>query len=228
MLVSFTMTDVTAAHRPLPEPLGHGLGIQIAPALRNVAFVFAFVVDHRFLILSTISDAAGHIGRLHAGVGDPDPRMVVPDPTVVNTAQTVVRIFVLQDLEEPVPVVHLFVAAMVLGPIRHKVEFVGQRPPDVSVGREPSDAISQVAVILRVVHVGKSPAVVGVPEDHVGFDAQPLEVQDALLEALPKRRIRPVEVKLAVRVLLESEELRFVFVVSVCDREHAETNLVEG
>ena len=37
------------------------------------------------------------------------------------------------------------------------------------------------------------------PENDVCLDAKLLQVQDPLLELLPKRRIRLVEIKLAVR-----------------------------
>ena len=227
MLVGFAMADVTTAHRSQPKPLGHGLRIEIAPALWDIALIPALVENHRLLILCTISNPPGHVGRLQTGVRDPVSRMVVPDPTVVNAAQAAVRVFVLQDLKEPIPVVHLLVASMALGSIGHEIKLVSQRPPDVTIGRKPGDAIPQIPIVLRVAHVGKAPTVVGVPEDQVGLDAQPLQVHDALLEVVPESRIGTVEVELAVGLLAKRKELRFVLIVGIRLGEHAEANLVE-
>ena len=154
--------------------------------------------------------------------------MIVPDPSVMNAPHAVVGIFLLQDLEEPVPVFHLLVAAMVLGPIRHEIELVGQRPPDVAIGGKPGDAVPQIAVVLRVAHVGKSPAVVGVPENQVGLDIQPLQVQDSLFDVMPKGGIWAVEIELAVGLLLKRKQLRFVLVVGIGLGKHTEADFVEG
>ena len=159
--------------------------------------------------------AAVHVGGLEAGVRDPVLRVVVPLAAVVNAAQPLVRVFLLQDREEPVPVLPLLVAAVALRPFGHEIVFVGQRPPDVAEGREPRDAVAQIAVVLLVAHVGEAPAVVGVPENEVRLDAELLQVEDALLEMPPERRVGPVEVELAVRAFLEGEELRLVLVVGI-------------
>jgi hypothetical protein len=53
------------------------------------------------------------------------------------------------------------------------------------------------------------------PQDQVGFDAELLQVQNAFLEMAPEGRIGPGEIELAVRALLEGEQLRFVAVVSI-------------
>ncbi len=186
MLVGFAVADVAAAERAEPEPLGHLPRGQVAPALRDVALVLAFVVDDRLAILLAEPHAAVHVGGLQAGMRDPGLGVVVPFAAVVNAAQPLVRVLLLEDGEEPVPVLPLLVAAMALGPLGHEIVFVGQRPPDVAEGREPRDAVAQIAVVLRVAHVGEAPAVVGVPEDQVRLDAQPLQVQDALFEMPPE------------------------------------------
>ena len=47
---------------------------------------------------------------------DPVVGVVIPLGAIVDAAQTLMGIFLLEDGEEPVPVTPLFVAAMALGP----------------------------------------------------------------------------------------------------------------
>ena len=64
--------------------------------------------------------------------------------------------------------------------------------------RQPGDAIAEITVVLLVPHVGETPAVIGMPENEVRLDAQLLQVEDALLEMPPERRIGPVEIETSV------------------------------
>ena len=114
VLVGFAVADVAAAERAEPEPLDHLARGEVAPALRDVALVPALVVNDRLAILGAETHAAVHVRGLEAGVRDPGLRVVVPLAAVVNAAQPLVRVFLLEDREEPVPVLPLLVAAMAL------------------------------------------------------------------------------------------------------------------
>ena len=229
MLVGLAVADVAAAERAEPEPLHHLACGEVAPGVLEVALVPALVVDDRLAILVAEADPAVHVRGLEAGVRHPVLRVVVPLAAVVDAAQPLVRVLLLEDREEPVPVLPLLVAAVAAGPlIGHEVVLVGQRPPDVAIRREPGDAVPQVAVVLGVAHLREAPAVVGVPEDDVRLDAQLLEVEDAPLEQPPELGVRPAEVELAVGPLPEGEELRLVLVGDVVALgEDAEADLVE-
>ena len=74
-----------------------------------------------------------HVMALDAGVCHPRFRVIVETAAVVNAAQTLMPVLVLQDLKESVPIGHLLIASMIGHRTRrHQIEFVGQRPPKVA------------------------------------------------------------------------------------------------
>jgi hypothetical protein len=110
---------------------------------------------------------------------------------------------------------------------RHQIEFVGQRPPDVAEGAQPRDGVPQIAVVVGRAHLGKTPAVVGMPKDQVRLDPQLLQVVESAVPMPPECRVGPGEVELAVGLLDEREPFRLVPVVGVALRKDAEADLVE-
>jgi hypothetical protein len=221
------VADIAAGEGTEPEALGHLHRREIAPAMGDIALVAAFIINDRLLVLLAISDGAVHVGRLQAGMRHPGLGVIVNDTAVVNTAQALVRVFLLQDREKPVPVIHLFVAAVSPWPVGHKIELVGERPPDVAERRQPGDRITQVCIVLSVGHIGEAPAVVRMPEDEIRLDPELLQVENSAFEMVPEGRVRLIEIKTAVRFVGKSEQLRLVLVIGVALGEDTEANLVE-
>lgn len=162
--VGFAVTDVTATCKAAPKAFGEFLAGNVAPALVHVAFVTTFVVYGGFVVLVSPGGRLARVGALNAAVGDPGFVVVVKLSTVVNAAQVLHGVVGLYDFEEAVPVLFGFGS--------HQVIFVGEGPPDVSVGGQTRDGVFEVVVVGFGVHFFKTPAVVGVKENEVGFDVE--------------------------------------------------------
>ncbi len=108
MTVSLAVPDVAATDGSQPESVDQFLCGDVSPALGDVAFVFAFIVDNRFFILVAPFPAPFKVRALDAGVGDPGFVVVVKAPAVVDAAHSLVGVVLLNDFEEAVPVRHFF------------------------------------------------------------------------------------------------------------------------
>ncbi len=99
-------------------------------------------------------------------MADPGLGLVIEAGPVVDRAEVAVGIVSHNDPKETVPVG--------VGLLGHEVELVGQRPPDVPVGRQPCKHITQVAVIDLGGHAIKAPVVlvIRMEEDQVGLDPE--------------------------------------------------------
>ena len=74
-----------------------------------------------------------------------------------------IRIALFDDVEEAIPIGHFFAL--------HQIEFIGERPPDVAIGGEAGDDVAEVAIVGFTRHFRIAPAVVGMKQDEIGFDA---------------------------------------------------------
>ena len=158
--VRFTMADVGAGDVAVPKTKHHFFGGEVAPAAGEIAFVFYLIVNDGFAVGVAVKLRAAWFldggAILNAGVGDPGLVVVVNQCAVVDGAQVRVRIALLDDEAEAVPVRFGF--------FFHEIVFVGEGPPDVAIGGESGDDVAQVAIIARGIHAIKAPAtfVVGV------------------------------------------------------------------
>ena len=132
----------------------------------------------------------------------------------------VIRVILLYNLEEMVPDLHRLV-------LEHKVVLVGQRPPDMAIGGKTGDHVAQIGVVLLVRHLGITPAIVGVEEDNICFDAQRAEFCHALFEVMEESDIVAGEIP-AVALLFKRIILRLVFVKDVVFGENAHAQLVKA
>ena len=68
MPVSLAVSNVAAAYGSQPESVDQLLGGDVSPALGDVAFVFAFIIDNRFFISVAPFPASSKIRTLDAGM----------------------------------------------------------------------------------------------------------------------------------------------------------------
>ena len=158
------MSRIGPMRRALPEAMHHLARRNVAPPHRNIAFVTTFVNHHWLCRLLPPENGLGKIGALDALVRHPGFGVVIELTAVVDRAQMLIGITLLHHTEEAIPVCHRLAI--------HQVVLVRHRPPDITISCQPRHDVAQIAVIVFGVHRGKAPAVVGVEEDDVGFDAQ--------------------------------------------------------
>src|SRR6266849_5969699 len=113
--------------------------------------------------------------------------MVVHDEAVVYRTQVVVRIALLHDAEEAVPITQSLA--------RGEIPLIRHRPPDVAIRGEPRHDIAQVTVIGRRVHPDKTPTVVGVEQDDVCLDPQSLQVENTAFQVSKELRLETARVE---------------------------------
>ena len=118
------------------------------------------------------------VGALNAAVSDPRFVVVIKLATIVDATQVLDRVVGLYDAEETIPVLFGFGF--------HKVVFVCERPPDVSISGEAGDGVFEVAVVGFGIHFFEAPAVVGMKEDEIGFDVEVAQVGDSFFEVVPE------------------------------------------
>src|ERR1035438_8935982 len=100
--------------------------------------------------------------------------IVVNRAAVMHAAKMSHRIALLDNMKEPIKVLD--------GLSLHKIVFIGHRPPDVSVSREPRNHIAQVSIISLGRHSRKAPVVVRMKKNQVGFNSQLSQIDDALFK----------------------------------------------
>ena len=214
MGVAFAVSGVAAARHGDPEAMRQFLRGEIAPGEADVAFVFEFVVDDRLAPLAPPVGGALDVPVLDADVIDPRLAMIEVHRlfAVVDRLEMPRRIVLLDDVEEAVPArdrLH----------VDQEVVFVGERPPDVAKSAEAGDEIAHVAIVLLGRHRAIAPAVVGVEDDDVGFDAHVPQRGDLGLEVTERDDVRPVEIEFAVVAALVDVVKRLVLVEDVVLRE---------
>jgi len=181
--------------------------------MRHVALVAAFVVEDRLAKLAAETLAGVHVGRLQTRVRYPWLGVIVEASAVVDAAQTLVGILLLDDGKETVPVGQRLVAAVAFRRFgRHQVVLVGQRPPDVAERAQARDAVTQVAVVVFAAHGRETPAVIRMPQDQIGLDPELLKIENAPLELAPERRVGPAEVEHPIGAFGKREPVRLVHV----------------
>src|SRR5262245_29309059 len=104
------MSYVSAGDCAEPEAAHELLRGNVAPALWNVALVFALVVDYRLAIRGNVLPRFFEIRALQADVRDPGLRVIVDHSSVVDGAQMMVGIALGDDAKVAVPVRHRFVS----------------------------------------------------------------------------------------------------------------------
>ncbi len=184
------MAAVAAADNGFPAAAGEFFGGQVAPAVREIAFVSDFVPDHRFAV--SFAQLRGGFGclvvvtALAAAVGDPWFGVVVKSLAVVDGTQVVVRVVFHECVSHLFPVID--------GQVRQQIVFIGHRPPHVAVSAVARGYVFEVTQVVFHGHFGKSPAVVGVEQNQVGFDAKLHQTFDRAVMDAEKFRVEAGEV----------------------------------
>src|SRR5258708_38518977 len=122
------------------------------PVLRDVALVAALIDDYGLSELLAPGPGLPHVQPscgLDTLVRHPWLGVVVKRKAVVDRAEMLVGIVLLDDAEEVIPDGHGFVFQGII--------FVRYRPPDIAIGREPSHYIAQKAIIRLGILNGKAP-----------------------------------------------------------------------
>src|SRR6266516_4007086 len=129
---------------------------------RNVALVATFIDDDRLSELLAPDSCLPHVqpsSGLDAQVRHPWLRVVIKRKAVVDRAEVLVGIVLLDDAEEAIPVGHGFVL--------HEIILVGHRPPDIAIGGESGHYIAQEAIIRLGIPSSNATTVVGVEENDI-------------------------------------------------------------
>lgn len=69
-----------------------------------------------------------------------------------------------------------------------KIKLVGDRPPDISIGRQPGDHIPQIGDVRWMIHPVETPMalVIWMKEDEIRFNAHLPQLDDALFQVTKK------------------------------------------
>src|SRR5258707_13033406 len=112
----------------------------------------------------------------------PGPRVVVDALAVMDGSQMIIRIGVLDDLEKAIPILRFF--------LLHEIKFVGDGPPDISIGCQASDDVSDIAFIAGGIHAIENPMYfdVGKKKDDIRFDDEVAELTQEHLQVLEELR----------------------------------------
>ncbi len=205
MFVGLAVPYVTAGNGSHPEPVHQLFRGDITPALWNIPFVFALIVDNRFLVLVAPLPCPGKIGTLYAGMCHPWFGVVVKDPAIVNSPHVIVWVVLADDLKETVPVRHC------LG--LHQVVLIGERPPNIAIGCQSCHYVTQISVVGFSIHIRIAPAIIGVKKNEVGFDSQIEQIANPTFEMPEKFGVETAVIPIRERLSLERIKLRLILIV---------------
>lgn len=201
------MGAVTSGRNDSPKPAHHFLPGDAAPELREIALIAALVYDHRLAESSPPFGNPGQLPGLYGGVGDIGTGGVPKSEAVVIGEQMPVRV-----------VRRHKCLNFLLIPGRHMVEqivFVGQAPPDVGKRAEAAQEIVKIGQISLLPQPGKSPPVIGVEQDQIRLDPQPIQMAQILLKGVPEGKTWAVHIPVSVLILFKGVERRVVVVILV-------------
>ena len=213
------MSAVSAHRVHTPESRRHLPAGNGPPELGQVSFIAALIDQNRLPgLLDALSRACQTLG-LNGCMGDILPA-VIPDRQTVMTAQHVmIRIMGGHKLLDLLIVLHAHVAAQII--------LIGKTPPEHGVGGKAAQQIVQIDQMIRLGHGFKTPAVIGMEEDQVHLNAHGKDPLQLALKGIPECHAGPVGIPGTVFALFKSIVLRFIVIVEIMLREHAQTHLVE-
>src|SRR5579864_4204110 len=155
--------------------------------------------------------------------------MVVPRPGIVHPRLVSVRISRLKGLEQMIPILRLQVLVLVGWSMESEdVIFITHRPPNVAKCGETRNDISDIRIVVRFIHSGKTPVVVGMEEDDIRLDSHRLKILEAPFNVQKESRVEPIEIEDSVACLHVGKDCRLDMVIDKPLRKESEPYFREG
>ena len=163
--VGFPMSGISPPAGSLPETPEHLLSADISPTMLDVTFIGDFI--HHNGLAELLSPFVDQLRRfiqvypLDAAMGNPGPAVIIHSHAVMDGTQMMVGILFHKDGAVAFPVLLRFAF--------HQIKFIGQGPPDITIGRKSGDYIFPVKIVLIFIHDGKAPPVIGMHHDDISY-----------------------------------------------------------
>ena len=105
----------------------------------------------------------------------------------------VIGVNLLNQLHIMIPILH--------GALGKQIIFVRKRPPQVAERRQPGNQVLEIAIIDLSRHTVKAPGagIIRVEDDQIGFDAAPLQVENAFFKMLKITGVKAAEIPIIGR-----------------------------